>query len=134
MDALILNFRFVTPIFLLEFRAEDELITQPEMAFKDLAVFPHRCVADRCANCSIPECKLCKLCLTSQVKSILQEAFREHTRRHLCRRVVPPTLVNRFFIQLNLTIFKIWTVSSYSSLVARRNGNWCEHTRTNGYK
>ncbi|KAK4003510.1 probable tubulin polyglutamylase ttll-15 isoform X1 [Daphnia magna] len=71
----------------------DELLSQPEVAHKDLAVFPERCLAARCADCSKLECKLCKPCLTDSLKSVLIEAFREHTRRHLCRRIVPPSLL-----------------------------------------
>ncbi|XP_046642006.1 probable tubulin polyglutamylase ttll-15 [Daphnia pulicaria] len=72
---------------------DDELLSQPEVAFKDLVVFPDRCAASRCANCSSLECKLCKPCLTESLKSDLTEAFKEHTRRHVCRRVVPPSLM-----------------------------------------
>ena len=75
-------------------RTDDELLSQPEVAFKDLVVFPERCAASSCANCSSVECKLCKFCLTESLKSVLTEAFKEHTRRHLCRRVVPPSLVS----------------------------------------
>nr|CAH0112389.1 unnamed protein product [Daphnia galeata] len=72
---------------------DDELLSQPEVAFKDLVVFPERCAASRCVNCSNVECKLCKPCLTNELKTVLIEAFKEHTRRHLCRRVVPPSLM-----------------------------------------
>ncbi len=72
--------------------AEDELMEQNQVAFKDLAVFPDEC--GKCSNCSDIICKLCKSCLTAPLKATLREAFKEHTRRHLCRRVIPPTLVN----------------------------------------
>lgn len=72
--------------------AEDELMEQNQVAFKDLAVFPDEC--GKCSNCSDIICKLCKSCLTAPLKATLREAFKEHSRRHLCRRVIPPTLVN----------------------------------------
>ena len=31
--------------------------------------------------------------MNPELEEILWEAFREHTDKHLCRRVVPPTLV-----------------------------------------
>jgi len=70
----------------------EELTRQPEVAFKELAVFAEEC-GGHCGNCSATVCKLCKKCLDPSVESVLLDAFREHVDRHLCRRVVPPILV-----------------------------------------
>jgi len=76
----------------LPYRKEEteKLTRQPEVAFKDLAVFPEEC--GNCHGCSSSVCRLCKQCMQPSVESILLEAFREHVHRHLCRRIVPPML------------------------------------------
>ena len=73
----------------------DELLRQPEAAFKDLAVYPERCGRGCAANCShtASPCRLCRVCLDTATHQVLWQAFREHKDRHSCRRVVPPTLV-----------------------------------------
>lgn len=60
-------------------------------------VFPEQCASDHCSECRHLECKLCKSCMSNSLRHILEEAFREHTRRHLCRRVIPPTLVRTVY-------------------------------------
>jgi len=68
----------------------EQLTRQPQVAFKELAVFPEEC--GNCHNCSSSVCRLCKQCMQPSVESVLLEAFREHVHRHLCRRIVPPML------------------------------------------
>lgn len=68
--------------FFYNLRESAELLVQPEVAFKDLAVFPDRC--SQCEDCY--KCKLCNPCMTAQLKAILQEAFRQHTQTHVPTR------------------------------------------------
>ncbi|XP_054261818.1 probable tubulin polyglutamylase ttll-15 isoform X2 [Macrosteles quadrilineatus] len=67
-------------------------MTDMEVATKNVMVSASVCSSEACISCMAPQCLLCLPCLTSDTLYSLRQAHREHTNRHECKRVFPPTM------------------------------------------
>lgn len=57
---------------------------------KNIAVLAEHCSSEKCAeSCELPECELCRPCLSSQDISDLHTAYREHIHRGDTKRIFP---------------------------------------------
>lgn len=64
------------------------------MSRKNVLVYPEICSSEQCSTCMAPQCQLCLPCLTNETLNTLKEAYKEHTNKHDCKRVFPPSMVS----------------------------------------
>lgn len=64
-------------------------------ADKNIAVLAEHCASEKCAeSCELPECELCRPCLSVQDISDLHTAFREHVNRGDTKRIFPVPIID----------------------------------------
>lgn len=64
-------------------------------ADKNIAVFANQCASAECAeSCELPECGVCRPCLTAQDITDLHTAYREHMNRGDTKRIFPVPISN----------------------------------------
>lgn len=62
---------------------------------KNIAVLAEHCASDECAeSCELPECELCRPCLSTQDVTDLHAAYREHVNRGESKRIFPVPITN----------------------------------------
>lgn len=62
---------------------------------KNIAVLAEHCASKECAeSCELPECELCRPCLSAQDISDLHVAYREHINRGDTKRIFPVPITN----------------------------------------
>ncbi|XP_031617910.1 probable tubulin polyglutamylase ttll-15 [Contarinia nasturtii] len=64
-------------------------------ADKNIAVHAEHCTSDMCVeSCELPECELCRPCLSAQDISDLHMAYREHVNRGETKRIFPVPIIS----------------------------------------
>lgn len=62
---------------------------------KNIAVNAEHCSSEKCAeSCELPECELCRPCLSAQDITDLHTAYREHIHRGDTKRIFPVPMTN----------------------------------------
>lgn len=93
---------------------------------KNIAVFAEHCASDKCAeSCELPECELCRLCLSSQDITDLHTAYREHINRGDTKRIFPVPIINGVKSELNDLNEKNQMMSRWFEGKCAMETTWC---------
>lgn len=89
-------------------------VTDIEVTTKNIVVSSEKCKSAMCVSCMAPQCQLCLPCLTADTLHTLRLAYREHTSRHDCKRVFPPSMVSHLLMNTKLCIQAFFKLTNFN--------------------
>lgn len=93
---------------------------------KNIAVYAEHCVSKECADsCELPECELCRLCLSTQDVTDLHAAYREHVSRGDTKRIFPVPITNEQTTDLSHLSEKNRKMSRWFAGKCAMDATWC---------
>lgn len=93
---------------------------------KNIAVFAEYCASEMCtASCELPECELCRPCLSTQDITDLHTTYREHINRGDTKRIFPVPIIDGKVPDISDLNEKNQMISRWFAGKCAMESTWC---------